>query len=132
MIHPDQFLEPTKTQKECTCIEVHGFIHKCPLHKEGPPTLRECRDILRAHANRIASLQYYGLAHQLHKDLAGLTDEALERDEKRTAALEAENKKYRKCLERLLRWSRTTGNENGFVAVLTFDALTPAPQKDEV
>lgn len=62
-----------------------------PDPKQGPPTLRECREVLRV----LHSFYSHNVVDQQHLENVGhsknildrLTDEALERDEKRTAAL---------------------------------------------
>lgn len=117
--------------------------------KEGPPTRRELRDILQKSEWCEGEMECPCcgvfkpiLERESHEDdcllrnaLDRLTDEALGRDEKRTAALEALEKRVRYLAdiipgmdgEDLNEWTRTFANS----VKEKLDALTPAPQNKE-
>lgn len=146
--------------------------------KEGPPTLRDLKaksqnllDQFVALCNRVTQegpkiqkaifsdpmvSERAGATGELGAMLFRLTDEALELDEKRTAALEEERDRYKKALEQICIARVRTGlspeneswiecmvcglktpqtseslepNHNSVVCEIIADALTPAPQK---
>lgn len=117
-----------------------------PTPKEGPPTPRECKKILSRVSNDgicwcALPDNYHPLGHDSAcRDakilFARLTDEALERDEKRRAALERKLKTVAGNVLSYLRWQqRTTINPDlakyEKQIMESLDALTPALQEKE-
>lgn len=91
-------MTPTPKEEGCTCqywgtrgdleldpnCKIHGDDSPLDSPKQGPPTLRECQEVLS-----YASSSLDGAFHRDVRDMLDrLTDEALDLDEKRRAALE--------------------------------------------
>ncbi len=124
---PGQRQGRTQMSGECNlCGGPHAeAVCKTPISKEEPPTLRECREILK-HAKDQLDV-HWGMRpcvpaqKKVHDVIPRLTDEALERDEKRRLWLE---RLYDHCTALELRDSF-----GGLAKILAeLDALTPAPQ----
>jgi len=119
-----------------------------PTPKEGPPTLRECREELKRVRQFIRNGIDYGYIHmpeegdpaidilkKLNRVIFPLTDEALELDEKRRAALEelvvAVRLLYKEFPEGLAQRGHANSAKYKLAdAMAKIDALTPTPKEE--
>ncbi len=119
---------------------------------EGPPTLRECREALCVlhsfYSRNVVNQRHLKNVGFSENILSRLTDEALERDEKRTAALEelwSASKSFHEAemalsstppndvRMRRVNYRKMTASKAEFdVAYERLDALTPAPKEKEI
>jgi len=133
-------MTPTPKEPSSLHMGIGGIGNSPKSPKEGPPTLRECRGVLeyaeRKHFDRL--YPYTGTHSRecpYEKMLDRLTDEALERDEKRRAALEIERVRYKEALQKLFDLANTEYHPHSYtvngsdVKKISSDALTPTPDQ---
>ncbi len=114
--------------------------------QEGPPTLRKMRDYLLDAMETAKSTAGFLPKHHIPEDsklgkwtnaIDRLTDEALELDEKRRAAMEKVLSKARNLgcdheledLNGVEPWVDVSGHDELIEAIIEADALTPTPDK---
>lgn len=111
----------------------HSPLFTMTPDKEGPPTLRNFRSFVRAflliHNAPGPPDEANDFVKRAEDLYARLTDEALERNEKR----QADSDRYREALEKLLRLANTEYHPHSYtvngsdVKKIASDALTPTP-----